>query len=544
MIGARAPIAALSQTWSSPALVRVQGAWALLCVATWIYTVAIAVYAYRVGGAEDVALALLLRTLPSVVAGPLIGAIGDRRSRSALMAVSAAVTALALGATAVADAAGAAAPPVYLLGLLVTVPGMAFRAAQSAAMPALARDARDLAAANVVTSTVESAAVFLGPAAAAALLALGGDELAFGVAAAMAVAATGVVAGLRGGRLPGRPAHAAIASSRDAAADPTVRLVLGLLLAQTFVSGAFNVLVALVAIEELDIGESGVGLLLAAYGAGGIAGSVVAFTLTGSMRLAAVLSAGMLLWGLPLMAIAATSVPAVAIGLLLAVGLGNVLFDVATVTLLQRTVPDGVLARVFGALETIVVLGLGLGAAVSPLLAQELGTRGALVAVGVVLPALALLLWRPLVRANRGARIAAAELTVLRRVPVFAGLPAPVLENLALHARRRTVVAGTRVITQGEPGEAFYAIASGRLRVLVDDEEVAVLGPGQGAGEIALLRDVPRIATVDAIEDAELLIVRRDPFITAVTGHTPSLDDANAIVAAHMATAGLARRAR
>jgi MFS family permease len=542
--GARAPIAALRQTTGSPALARVQGAWALLCVATWIYTVAIAVYAYRIGGAADVAAALLLRTLPSVVAGPLLGAVGDRRSRSAVMTASAAITALAIGATVLAAASDVAAAPVYLLGVLVTVPGMAFRAAQSAAMPALARDARDLAAANVVTSTVESTAVVAGPAAAAVLLALGGHELAFIVAAALAAAATVVGAGLRGDRLPDRPAGTAIASTRDAAADPTVRLVLGLLLAQTFVSGAFNVLVALLAIEQLDIGESGVGLLMAAFGAGGVAGSLAAFTLTGSMRLAAVLTAGMLLWGVPLMAVGVTSEPWAAVALVLAVGLGNVLFDVSTVTLLQRTVPDSVLARVFGTLETVVVLGLGLGAAVTPLLVQELGVRGALVTVGAVLPALALLLRRPLIRANRGARIAAEELAVLRRVPVFAGLPAPVLENLALHARRRTVAAGTRVITQGDRGEEFYAIASGSLRVTVDGDAVAVLGPGQGAGEIALLRDVPRIATVDAIEDTELLAVRRDPFITAVTGHAPSLDDANAIVAAHMAAAGLARRAR
>ena len=395
----------------------------------------------------------------------------------------------------------------------------------------------------MVTSTVESAAVFAGPALAAVVLAAAGPALGFALAALLVVAAAMLVAGLEGAA--GAPqATAAISGSlRVAAAHPIVRLVLGLLLAQTFVSGALTVYYVLCAIELLQIGESGVGLLTAAYGAGGVLGSLAAFGLAGSRRLVGVMAAGLLVWGAPLALLGVAAAPVVAVTLLLAIGIGNVLFDVATVTLLQRSVPDHILARVFGTLETVVVLGLGLGATVAPLLASALGIRGALVATGALPLAVALLARAALIRADRAARLPLRELAVLRMVPMFAGLPGPVLENLALHARHVTVNAGSTAVTQGERGDDYYVVADGRLRVLVNGRKVGERQPGDGFGEIALLRDVPRIATVEALDDSELLAVRREPFIAAVTGHAAVLDDANAVVASHIAAAGISRHA-
>ena len=540
---AAAPLHALRDTAASPALARTQGAWALICVATWTYTVVVAVYAFRAGGAAGVGLAVVLRTLPSVLAGPAVGELADRISRAAVMTGSACASAIALGLSATAAALGAPELPVYLLGLVVTVAGMAFRAAQSAIMPALARDPRALASANVVTSTVESAAVFAGPALAAVVLAAAGPALGFALAALLVFAAAILVAGLEGAAGAPQATAATGGSLRAAAAHPIVRLVLGLLLAQTFVSGALTVYYVLCAIELLQIGESGVGLLTAAYGAGGVLGSLAAFGLAGSRRLVGVMAAGLLLWGAPLALLGVAAAPVVAVTLLLAIGVGNVLFDVATVTLLQRSVPDHILARVFGTLETVVVLGLGLGATVAPLLASALGVRGALVATGALPLAVALLARAALIRADGAARLPLRELAVLRMVPMFAGLPGPVLENLAFHARHVTVNAGSAAVTQGERGDDYYVVADGRLRVLVDGRQVGDRRVGDGFGEIALLRDVPRIATVEAVDDSELLAVRREPFIAAVTGHAAALDDANAVVASHIAAAGITRHA-
>ena len=356
---ASAPLRALRDTAAVPALARAQGAWALVMLGTWVHTVALTVYAFRAGGAAAVGLAFVIRSLPSALAGPAVGALADRFARGVVMAVSALVTAVALACSAIAAAAGAPAGD-RLRARARGRRGRAWRsaAAQSALLPSLAREPRDLAASNILTTTIESAAVFAGPALAAVLLATAGLTTTFAVAAALLLAAA-LTMGVRPGG-----AHAAVeaasgvgSSLRSALADPTVRLVLGLLLAQTFVSGALTVFYALCAIDLLGLGESGVGLLTAAYGAGGVLAALGAFTLAGTTRLVGVMVTGLVLWGLPLALIGVSGDAATAVLLLAAVGVGNVLFDVSTVTLLQRAVPDAVLARVFGVLEGVVVVG-------------------------------------------------------------------------------------------------------------------------------------------------------------------------------------------
>lgn len=540
-----APLTALRRTARSPGLARTQGAFALLNVATWIYTVTMTVYAFRAGGAAAVGVAVIVRTLPSAAAGPLVGALADRRSRSGVMLGASLLAAVALGLSALLVAIDGPREPVFALGLAVSVCTMAFRSAQSAILPALTDDPRDLASSNVVSSTIESAAVFAGPVAAAGLLVVGGPELAFAVAALLAVGAALTGVGLRDAP-PALAASGAAAPGDDglrgAIGDPVVRLVLGLLLAQTFVSGALTVFYALCAIELLDLGDAGVGLLTAAFGAGGVLGSVAAFSLTGVRRIVALMVAGMLLWGLPLSLVGVTAATAPALLLLALIGAGNVLFDVTTVTILQRGVPDGVLARVFGVLETVVVVGLGLGAVVAAPLADVLGLRGALIAVGLVLPLIALLTRGALRRADSGLRLPVERVEVLRRLPIFAPLPGIVLEGLAFGATAITVPAGTVVMAEGEPGDRFYAMVAGRVRVDEGGLDRGVREPGDGFGEIALLHDGPRTATVTAVDDLELLAIDRAPFLAAVTGHAGALDGANAIVAARLGT--LARRPR
>ena len=542
---AAGPLRAIRDTAAVPALARAQAAWALVMLGTWVHTVALTVFAFRAGGATAVGLAFVIRSLPSALAGPAVGALADRFPRGVVMAVAALVTAVALALSAVAAATGAPAGVVYGLGLLVVVAGMAFRSAQSALLPSLAREPRDLAASNILTTTIESAAVFVGPVIAAALLALAGLAPTFGVAAALLFAAAMTMGVRPGGAHRAGQAVAGVKSSlRSALSDPTVRLVLGLLLAQTFVSGALTVFYALCAIELLGLGESGVGLLTAAYGAGGVIAALGAFTLVGTTRLVGVMVAGLLLWGLPLAFIGLSGDAATALFLLAAVGVGNVLFDVSTVTLLQRAVPDAVLARVFGVLEAVVVVGLGLGALAAPLLSELTGLRTALIAVGALLPVCAVLARAALRRADLIARIPVQELGVLRRIPLLADLPGPVLENLAFRSRTMSVPAGRAVVTQGEIGDRFYAIAEGRVRYVVDGREAGEAGPGDAFGELALLRDAPRAATVMTLEDTELVALDRDPFLAALTGTIPTAGDAeHGAVAARTNQLAVARRA-
>ena len=123
------------------------------------------------------------------------------------------------------------------------------------------------------------------------------------------------------------------------------------------------VLVVVAAIELLDIGDAGVGYLNSAFGVGGLVGAALALLLVARQRLASDFAIGMFLWGIPLILVGLWTEPAAAIVLLALIGVGDVLIEVAAPTLLQRAVPDEVLGRVFGAVESILTGTMGIGAA-------------------------------------------------------------------------------------------------------------------------------------------------------------------------------------
>jgi hypothetical protein len=206
--------------------------------------------------------------------------------------------------------------------------------------------------------------------------------------------------------------------------------------------------------------------------------------------------------------------------------------------------PDAVLARVFGVFESLIALGVGLGSILAPALLALLGVRGALVATGVVLPLLAVASWRRLAALDHRLGTRDAEIAVLRGVPMLRQLPVPSIEHLARQLRRSTVPAGTVVVRQGDPGDAFYVIVDGRADVVGGGTVVRTLDAGDSFGEIALLRDVPRTATVRARSDLAVFVLGRDPFLDAVTGFRARSDVASEVVAGRLAdyqaTAGAA----
>jgi hypothetical protein len=216
------------------------------------------------------------------------------------------------------------------------------------------------------------------------------------------------------------------------------------------------------------------------------------------------------------------------------VGIGNTLVDVSSMTLLQRSADEEMLGRVFGVLESLILGGMAVGALVAPGIVSLLGPRGALVAVGAVLPALLVLTWPGLRRIDAAARVPTEPLELLRRIAIFAPLPPPVLERLASAAAEVHVPPRAEAVAQGAAGDRFYVVRDGRATVEVDGAETGELGPGDFFGEIALLRDVPRTATVRALDELTLYALERDDFLAAVTGHAPSRAAADSIVAARL----------
>jgi MFS family permease len=290
-----------------------------------------------------------------------------------------------------------------------------------------------------------------------------------------------------------------------------------------------GVLIVVASFDLLGLGESGVGLLSAAIGLGGLIGGVVTLMLVGRPHLALPFAFGLLAWGVPVALLGVTSVPLVAMALMVVLGLGNSLGDVAGMTTLQRSVPDAVMTRVLGVLDSLVLAAVGVGGILAPALVAAVGNRGALLATGALLPISVALAWPALRRIDAETIVPEHELSVLRAIPIFAPLDIPTIDHLAQQLRARLAPAGTVIVRQGDVGDRFYVIDRGSVEVLADGAVVAMLGAGDYFGEIALLRDVPRTATVRATEETRLLTLERDQFLAAVTGYSWSLLEADRV---------------
>lgn len=524
---------------------RLELAWSGSIIGQWGYEVALAVFAYRAGGASAVGLVALVRLLPAAVVAPFAALLGDRFRRKRIMVAADLARACAMAGAAAAVFGGAPAVTVYALAAIAAVTGTAFGPAQSALLPSLARSAEELTAANATSTTLESVGFFVGPALGGLLLAVTSVGAVFAMAAALflwsAFVLGRIVGDSRGG--PGIAGDSilreALAGFRAIAAERRLRLIVGLYGAQTLAAGILRVLLVVTALQVLELGPSGVGFLNSAVGIGALAGMLVMLTLIGTSRLAAVFRLGILVWGVPLALLGIWPSVAAALVLLGILGVGNTLVDVAGLTLLQRAAPDEVRARVFGVLESVFLGTIAIGAILAPLLTAALGARGALIAAGGGLSVLVLLFWRPLSAADATAAVPESTLALLRSIPIFAPLPPVTLEQLASRLSRVHVPAGEVIFRRGDPGDRFYVIGDGELEIALDGGPPKTLGRGGYFGEIALLRDVPRTATVTTRTEVELYVLERDVFIAAVTGHAPSAEAADAVITTHLGSAAL-----
>jgi MFS family permease len=531
---------AFSAVFSNPALRLVELSWALTTTAYWVFIVALSLFAYEEGGVAAVGVVGLIRVLPSVVAAPFAAVLGDRYPRHrVLFLVNVARTALILGAAAVAllDVNVAV---IYVLTALVGLMQSLFRPTQAALLPSLARSPEELTAANLVLTTIESVGIFMGPAIGGIMLALTGTDAVFAASAVAFLLSALLLAGVRPEReAPRAPLKTGLlresfAGFSTIARDSRLRLIVGLYGAQTLVAGALNVLIVVMALELLDMGEAGIGFLNSAVGVGGLLGGFAALALLSRNKLASDFAVGLVLWGVPIALIGIFPDPLLALVLLGIVGIGVTLVDVAGLTLLQRAVPDEVMTRVFGVVQSVFVGTLGLGAIIAPLLIELFDVRGALIASGSLLPVLAVVFWRRL-QAVDGETLAPAELALLHSLALFRPLPPATLDQLASALIAVSATDGDEIIHQGDSGDRFYVIAKGEVDVSSDGQHVSTLGQGHYFGEIALLRDVPRTATVTAKGDVELYALERDEFLGAVTGHAESVEAADAVIANRLA---------
>jgi len=533
---------AFAAVFRNPDLRKLQLAFVGSITGEWGYFIALLIYADTHGGAKGVSFILVLRWVCSALAAPWLAVLADRYRRERVMLATDLTRAAAMAVMAVAAWEGWSPVVVFAGATFVSVASKAFRPAQAALVPTLARTPEELTAANVTGSGIESLGAFVGPALGGLLLAATDTGTVF---AAMVVAllwSAFLVSRLRPTTRPepsAEPVSAfseAFAGFRVLGGEPDARIIVSLYSAQTLVDGALRVLMVVAALDLLDIGETGLGFLNAAAGVGGIIGVGFAFALVGRKRLAADFGIGLGLMGIALGLIGVWPKPAAAMIFMGALGVGNTIVDVSAVTLMQRAVRDEVLGRVFGVLESLLIGTAAIGALLAPLLLHVIGIRASLIVVGGLLPVLSALLWVRLHAIDNRVHIPIERIDLLLANPIFAPLPPPAIEHLAAKLMPRTVEAGTTIVRQGDAGELFYLVESGRCEIAIDSEKVGEAGPGDGFGEIALLRDVPRTATVTALEDTKLLSLERDEFIAAVTGHAPSREAADAVIGARLAS--------
>jgi MFS family permease len=505
---------------------RVEIAYASSTASETAYLVALGVFAYEAGGPLAVGIVGLIRMVPAAVLTPFSALLGDRYSRERVLLLVALASAIALAASAVAFYLGPIEALIYALAAFHAAVSTLFRPVLGALVPSLATTPRELVAANGVSMALESFGMLVGPVIGGVLVASASAGVAFAFGAGAYLLAMFLLAQVRLERSLAAPepadaesaARALVAGVRLAATEPNPRLIVALVGAQTVVRGALNVLIVVLTFRLLDVGSAWVGYLSAAIGAGGLVGAVVSPALAGR-RLAVPFGVGLILWGLPVALLAVWTNPAAALVLLAVVGFGNSIEDVALYTLLQRMVPDELLARVFGVVFAVAVVGLGVGSIAAPALVAAFGVRGALVATGCFLVAVTLLVWRRLIAIDEVAVAPTRELAVLSKVPLFEALSVAAKEHLASRLGSRSVPAGATIVSEGEAAEDFFIIVDGHAEVTKRGEHMRVQGPGDWFGEIALLRDVPRTATVTARDDMELCTIRRSDFLAVVTGH-------------------------
>jgi MFS family permease len=523
--------ATIRRVASDPTLRRVELSFAGFSLsenATWL---AMVVVAFDRGGTGEAGTIVVLALGCAVVVAPFAAYAGDRFSPRRALAIGFVVQSVAMGVT--AGAMGTGMVGLAYAGMIIVSGSVTFtRPVVASLLPAVTHRPADLVAANVVLSALGDTGVFIGPLIAAVFLTVASPTAVFAtfavVTAGAAVLSSGIRLDIASSLAARAPITAATLRLRVGGGlnallrQPTLRLLVMIMSISAFSAGVVDVLIVTVADDRLE-GKTNVGVLAAAVGLGSVIGALATSAFIGRPQLAVFAAIGATALALPMLGVVDSTDLGVVLASLALVGVGqSVLLVVGTVAL-QRWAPPEVLARIFGIHESIQMLSMACGAAAFSVLADRTSLQPAVIALGAaILLVAASTTWR-LVASGADVPPPPAELIDrLHADPIFAPLDVRAMEKLASGAVWISRPSGSMVIVEGEPGDRYYLVVDGLLQVTKEGAEVRRLGPGNSFGEIALLRDVPRSATVVAIENARLLAIGRDQFIAAVTGHPTS----------------------
>ena len=530
---------ALAVDFKNPDLGALGVAAAAASFATWCFSIALGVYGFEAHGASGVGIVALVRFLPAAIVSPLVGLLIDRFPRRSVMLGSALASTVVLFGAAAAAALDAPTAVVFAFPALFAIAISGYTPAHLALTPMLVETPQQLSASNVAHSLMENTGFLLAALAAGLLLGPTSPAFVIGVAAIAMALVCALVLRVRRDRRPEYDlaeedvAGAFREVSRGARAllfHPALRLSSATLVLLFFFEGFADVMVVVVALELLHLHEGAVGFLNATWGIGALLGSVALAMLFDRGRLVVAIAGGSLVVGAATMLPGFVPEPPAAYVGWLGIGIGFVFVEVATKTLMQRLGSDETFGRVIGALEAGRQAAMALGSIGAVFLVEALHPDGALIALGALLPLFVTIWWTRLRAYEVGAPVSEGHYKLLRRNSIFQPLPLATLERLCNDLAPVAVPAGQDVIVQGEVGDRFFLIEDGEVEVFEDGVFRRNEGPGESFGEIALLHDVPRTATVRTTAETRLLALDREQFLLAVTGHRRSHQLAHSVV--------------
>jgi MFS family permease len=495
--------------------------------------IAILLYAYDVGGNAALGLVAFLQLGPAAIFAPVGATLGDRFRREVMLTVAYCLFAISSATVAFALYLGWPVGVVYALAAVNATVLTLVRPFHESLLPALSRSTEQLTAGYVAGGSIENLGLIVGPLLAGLTAAAWGAGAVFVITTVLLTAGVALVAGIKTKTAADpRPGQKALRMTREGLAafrDPRPRVLVVMLTAGVFLVGVLDVAIVVLAFEVFFSGDAGVAWLNAAVGFGAAAGSVLAVLLIGRKHLGPSLRRGLLLTAVGVAVIPLFGVQTAAIATLAVVGAGMTFVGVSGRIMLQRVIPLGGLSRAFGVLEGGYMAAEGLGSLAGAVLIAWLGVEWALVVSGIFI-VLVVALNRQAVRAaDVGVVVPVEHLHLLRSITMFSALGPAELERLALTVEEEAIDAGTLIVVQGEVGEHFYVIENGSARVVRDGVEVANLYAGDFFGEIALVRDIPRTATVEAVDELELLVLERGAFLDAIHTSACQIDAAEAV---------------
>jgi Major Facilitator Superfamily/Cyclic nucleotide-binding domain len=508
--------------------------------ASWSFAIALGVYGFDEHGVVGVGLIATIRLLPGALASPFSGLLADRLPRHLVLIFAALAMAATLAGAAMAASLEAPAGIVFIFPALFAVASSAYVPAEAAMFPLLARTPQELSASNVNHAAMENAGFILAAIATGVLLTATSPGVVFSVAATVTVAMAALLLAVRKDSRPeyeddeeeeiSGAFHELTVGLRTIASHPAVRLAALTLVALLLFEGFADVILVVMALELLHLGEGSVGFLNASWGIGALAGGAGLALLLDRGRLVPAIAGGSLFLGVATMLPGFWPHELTSYLAWFGIGIGFVFVEVAAKTLMQRLGSDETMGRVVSSLEAGRLAAMALGSLGAIALIEVLQPRGALIALGALMPIFVLLAWTRLRGYEIGAPVAEGPYRLLRENSIFAPLPVATVERLSHDLTPVEFAAGIDVIEQGERGDRFFVIEQGQVEVFENGEFRRNEGPGESFGEIALLHDVPRTATVRTTADTRLLALEREQFLFAVTGHRRSRQIAHTVV--------------